>query len=182
MSKLVPLLLSLWLIISCDRFKEYSTSSIIRLSINHPSIIQPWQCSKIIIIYPDMKIFISFLPGHNRSNCTKNVTKLPIKITSTYCSPLHTPNCSIFAYHDINQKKNDQVANCSCAFATLFNLERDGFPCLDWFLQPLFFLWFGCPKNRDVSCWIEINRLSLIIRTCSRKPRAHRGRIIEEVL
>ena len=82
------------------------------------------------------KILISFLPGHNRSICTKNITKLPIKITNT-CSPLHMPDCSIFAYHDINQKKknNDQVANCSCAVATLFNLERDGFPHLDWFLQ-----------------------------------------------
>ena len=70
---------------------EYSTSSISvsRLTFTHLSGRSSAQ--KLLFL-------ISFLQNHNRSNCTKNVTKLPIKITITM-------DCSIFAYHDINQKK-----------------------------------------------------------------------------
>ena len=85
-------------------FANYNTSQLSVSRLTVPCLSGHSSAQKIIIIHPDMKILISFLPGHNRSNCMKNITKLPIKITNT-CSPLHMPDCSIFAYHDINQGK-----------------------------------------------------------------------------
>ena len=58
------------------------------------------------------------------------------------------PECSTFVYHDINQKKNDQVVNCLCAVTMLFNLERDGFPRLDWFLQRYLYFFFDLADQK----------------------------------